>query len=390
MLSPDPVVAGPPSARAQPLSQGPSRPQPGETSASAAGFADLVDPAGGEACGPAAPGGEVAAARPCLAGFTLAGEAAPEATGETAADTAATVAAAPEPAAPPPSTPLPPPQPSALAAPRAADPEVGAGEDAAAPAAPDRAAGGGGTVGAAAGLVAGRPAQPAAAPPAAAEAADAGADMIEPVAEAEAEASVARAQGAEARAAPPPGTPAQGGAPASPPMPALAAAPPPDWRLEAVAARSAHPAAAPRAHPAAPAPRDVAAQITLGIVAAADPRVEIRLDPPELGRVEIRLTGVDGALQAVVLAERPETQEFLRRNAEELVRDLVEAGYGRVSLEFAAGGEAPDREAAPGARVAAPGEGAGAVLATPEPARAPAPARGWSATGGDARLDIRL
>ena len=119
-------------------------------------------------------------------------------------------------------------------------------------------------------------------------------------------------------------------------------------------------------------------------MAAADSgTVEIRLDPPELGRVQIHLTPTDGGLQAVVLADRPETGDLLRRHAAELARELGEAGYGEVSLDFAAGGEAP-RDEAP---APPPRDGWTAPLAAVEPtAAAPAPA----ARPGSGPLDIRL
>lgn len=94
---------------------------------------------------------------------------------------------------------------------------------------------------------------------------------------------------------------------------------------------------APRGAALAQAPREVAGQITLAIAQATQPQVELRLDPPELGRVSIRLTPVQGGLEAMVLAERPETQDFLRRHADVLQRDLDAAGYESVSLDFATG-----------------------------------------------------
>lgn len=116
---------------------------------------------------------------------------------------------------------------------------------------------------------------------------------------------------------------------------AAAAQAAPAWRL--AASHGAEAAHAPRAPARA---RDVAEQITLAVATAAEPQVELRLDPPELGRVQIRLTHGETGLQAVVLADRPETQDFLRRNAEALRVELTEAGYGSVSLEFSAGQDA--------------------------------------------------
>ncbi|MBP7003066.1 flagellar hook-length control protein FliK [Amaricoccus sp.] len=152
----------------------------------------------------------------------------------------------------------------------------------------------------------------------------------------------------------------------------------PGWRLAAAAA-SAGRHAAPHA---AASPRDVAGQITLGVAQAREGQVEIRLDPPELGRVQIRLHATEtGGLQAVVLADRPETQDFLRRHAETLVRDLTEAGYAEVSLEFAAGGDAPERDRPPEAAVALAYGQEPAAGAPAAPARSAATAAG---------LDIRL
>jgi len=86
-------------------------------------------------------------------------------------------------------------------------------------------------------------------------------------------------------------------------------------------------------------PHHLAGQITLAVAAASEGSVEIRLDPPELGRVQIRLESFENGVRAVVMAERPETQDLLRRNSETLARDLLEAGYSSVSLDFSAGGQ---------------------------------------------------
>jgi hypothetical protein len=98
------------------------------------------------------------------------------------------------------------------------------------------------------------------------------------------------------------------------------------------------PAAAP-----AVAPQPVVGQIAVAMARANEHRLEIRLDPPELGRVQIHLTPVDGGVQAVVLADRPETQDLLRRHAGSLEQELCDAGFGTVSLDFTAGHQAtPD------------------------------------------------
>ncbi len=53
----------------------------------------------------------------------------------------------------------------------------------------------------------------------------------------------------------------------------------------------------------------------------------MRLDPPELGQVEVKLTvGVDKKVRAVVSADRPEALADLVRSARELTRALFDAG----------------------------------------------------------------
>jgi len=64
--------------------------------------------------------------------------------------------------------------------------------------------------------------------------------------------------------------------------------------------------------------------------------VEVRLDPPELGRVRIEFAvETADAVKAVVTAERTETLDYLRRNAAHLTSELRSAGFGSIELEFA-------------------------------------------------------
>ena len=64
---------------------------------------------------------------------------------------------------------------------------------------------------------------------------------------------------------------------------------------------------------------------------------DIRLDPAELGKVDVRLElRADNRVHAVLTAERPETLQELQRNARELERALNEAGLelGEEGLDF--------------------------------------------------------
>jgi flagellar hook-length control protein FliK len=70
----------------------------------------------------------------------------------------------------------------------------------------------------------------------------------------------------------------------------------------------------------------VAINIQKAVGEGAD-RINIKLHPAQLGRVEIRMDiGKDGQLSAVILAEKPETLEMLQRDVRGLERALQDAG----------------------------------------------------------------
>jgi flagellar hook-length control protein FliK len=66
-------------------------------------------------------------------------------------------------------------------------------------------------------------------------------------------------------------------------------------------------------------------------------RFEMRLDPPDLGRVEVSLhVGKDGWTHAHLIVERPETLDLMQRDQRGLQQALQQAGVdaGRTSMEF--------------------------------------------------------
>lgn len=74
---------------------------------------------------------------------------------------------------------------------------------------------------------------------------------------------------------------------------------------------------------------------------------DIRLDPPELGRVGVRLEmGKDQLVKAMLSAERPDTLHELQRTARDLERALAEAGLtlAENGLSFSLGGERGERD----------------------------------------------
>jgi hypothetical protein len=82
------------------------------------------------------------------------------------------------------------------------------------------------------------------------------------------------------------------------------------------------------AHP--PAER----QILAAISASPSGRTEILLDPQELGRVRLSLEGDESALVLTIQADRVDTADLLRRNADLLVQEFREAGYQNLTFSF--------------------------------------------------------
>ena len=84
---------------------------------------------------------------------------------------------------------------------------------------------------------------------------------------------------------------------------------------------------APLAQQAAAIPLSgVAFEITSKALSSTN-HFEIRLDPPELGRIEVRLNvDKDGTVSSQMIVDRPETLDLLRRDAGGLDRALQDAG----------------------------------------------------------------
>ncbi len=77
-------------------------------------------------------------------------------------------------------------------------------------------------------------------------------------------------------------------------------------------------------------------------------KLEIRLDPPELGRVLIGFER-DGAdiVRAVVTADSPDTLDLMRRNADVFQRALEQQGFSNLDLQFADRGAREDAQENP-------------------------------------------
>jgi flagellar hook-length control protein FliK len=84
---------------------------------------------------------------------------------------------------------------------------------------------------------------------------------------------------------------------------------------------------------------EIARTVAPQIVTAIGPgpgsgRIELLLDPVELGKVEISIEITDQSLRATLAAERPATNELLRRHGEVLLAQLQQAGFSEIDLQF--------------------------------------------------------
>ncbi len=125
-------------------------------------------------------------------------------------------------------------------------------------------------------------------------------------------------------------------------------------------------------------PGAVIRQVTDAMVIKRDGQVEVTLAPEELGRVRLVMSGREHGLHVVVMAERPEVLDMLRRHAPALLEQFDDTGAGDAALEFRqddGGGDGRRDQAAP------------------EPAMIvtlPAATETGTWTAAPGRLDIRL
>lgn len=76
--------------------------------------------------------------------------------------------------------------------------------------------------------------------------------------------------------------------------------------------------------------------------ALRDQPTEIALDPPELGRVRMVFSLVEGAFTLSITADRPETLDLMRRHMDLLSQEFSRAGLGGTAFSFSGGEENPN------------------------------------------------
>ncbi len=86
-------------------------------------------------------------------------------------------------------------------------------------------------------------------------------------------------------------------------------------------------------------PSSAATQVSIALTQLSNGPVEITLNPEELGKVSLVLSGPEDALIVTISAEKGETLDLLRRHIPELDSDIRELGYHDVQFEFGSGQE---------------------------------------------------
>jgi hypothetical protein len=127
-----------------------------------------------------------------------------------------------------------------------------------------------------------------------------------------------------------------------------------------------------------PVPLSGLAEPLVEAIRAGERDVTVTLSPQELGAIRVHVTGEGEALRLMIVAERPETLDLMRRHADALRADLAGAGLGGTTLGF---GSTPDRREPP-----APERTDPVLLAAADRAAAPRPAPAAPAGALDLRL----
>jgi flagellar hook-length control protein FliK len=121
-------------------------------------------------------------------------------------------------------------------------------------------------------------------------------------------------------------------------------------------------------------------------------RFDIRLDPPELGRVEVRLdVRRDGHVTTHLVVERAETLDLLQRDARALERALHDAGLKTsddgLTFSLKDHGQSRDHPGAKGTEAEAETHGRDRLDRDADAEAAPGAGRTYVATSG---LDMRI
>lgn len=111
---------------------------------------------------------------------------------------------------------------------------------------------------------------------------------------------------------------------------------------------------------------------------------EIRLDPPELGRIAVRMVATEAGMVAQISADRGDVLDTLRKSESQIARDFADAGFEGLAFSFTEGSDA-DSASDDGSENSAPDVAPDFLAASTD--AAPTTARPMLING---RLDVRL
>lgn len=128
----------------------------------------------------------------------------------------------------------------------------------------------------------------------------------------------------------------------------------------------------------APAPVQ---QVVQAAIRLGDGSVELRLEPEELGRITLSLVPEGERMRVLIMADRPETLELLRRHSPDLEKEFRALGYDSTDFRFSGEGQPPPSRFRSDRAIAVLAASAeGHVDLKPQPPHAPS----------HGRLDLRL
>lgn len=135
-------------------------------------------------------------------------------------------------------------------------------------------------------------------------------------------------------------------------------------------------------------PRLIAAQIAEAFAAKGEQKVEVSLNPQELGHVKMRVVTSETGITMIIHTERPETGDLMRRHIHELAEEFRRMGYEDISFEFS-GGQAGGDQSGQMAKGGSGPLGGAADAHSAEPADA-GEAAAQNLRLGTAGVDIRV
>ncbi|MCF6233677.1 MAG: flagellar hook-length control protein FliK [Rhodobacteraceae bacterium] len=83
--------------------------------------------------------------------------------------------------------------------------------------------------------------------------------------------------------------------------------------------------------------RMVASQMAEAVMRTQNNKIEIALNPEELGRVRMVLSTTELGVTVSIVAERVETLDLMRRHIDQLAKEFRELGYQNIGFEFSGG-----------------------------------------------------